>query len=86
MSTTFVIIKRVLDGEFVFPPKQEDALDEQFQNEEEYELIPIAFQRNDGTIRWKNPAFQFLRPDLKIYPLDNGPAGIYTVGDISNHT
>ena len=87
MSTTFVIIKRKLgaDGngsEFVSPPKQEDGLDEQFRNEAEYELIPIAERTNSGALVWEHPAFQFLRPDLKVYPWGNTPQGIYTVGDI----
>jgi len=82
MSTTFVIIKRKLDGEFVSPPKQEDGLDEQFRNESEYELIPIAERTNSGALVWEHPAFQFLRPDLKVYPQGNTPQGIYTVEDI----
>jgi hypothetical protein len=82
MSTTFVIIKRKLDGEIIFPPKQEDGLDEQFRNEAEYELIPIAERTNSGALVWEHPAFQFLRPDLKVYPWGNTPQGIYTVEDI----
>ena len=82
MSTTFVLIKSKLNGEIVFPPNQEDGLENHFRDEREYELIPIAERTNSGKILWENPVFQYLHSDLKVYPWGNTPQGIYCIGDI----
>jgi len=40
----------------------------------------IAFRSNG--IRFTNPIAHLLPDDLEVFPLDNGPQGIHTVGDI----
>lgn len=52
------------------------------ENIENYvEIIEIAFRSSYGFV-WKNALAPFLPPETKVYPLDNTPQGIYTIGDI----
>ena len=51
-------------------------------DEDELEMIEIAFRGNGTGVRWKEPLAQLLPDDLKVIPLDNSAQGIYTIGDI----
>jgi len=50
----------------------------------EWEYIPVASRWNGGML-FKPPfdrMYHLLSPDIKVYPSDNTPQGIYTLGDI----
>ena len=81
MSTTFGII--IKNGKLLNLPIQEDILDESgyFQEENSVVVIEVAY-RSTGGIIWRNHLAQFLPVDTRVYPLDNTPQGIYTIGDI----
>lgn len=53
------------------------------EDQNEY-MIPIAFR--SGVCTFGLGDFQYtlhhLKPDTKVYPLDNTPQGIYTVADL----
>lgn len=84
MSTTFGIL--IKDNQLLDLPHQEDGLDldEYFDEttQEEIETIEVAFRGNGTGMYWKNDLAPFLPLKTKVYPLDNSPQGIYTIGDI----
>lgn len=49
-------------------------------NNDGYE-VPIAF-RSGGGITWQNQLANLLPDELKVFPIDNSPQGIFTIGDI----
>jgi hypothetical protein len=77
MSTIFGIV--VKNGKLLDLPPQEDGL-ELFEDENT-SIIEVAFRSSRG-MRWTNVIAQFLPSETKVYPLDNTPQGIYTIGDI----
>lgn len=79
MSTTFGIV--IKDGKLLDLPPQEDGLFLPEDLENSVEIIVIAFRSSYGFV-WKNVLAPFLPLETKIYPLDNTPQGIYTIGDI----
>jgi len=80
MSTTFVIV--IKNGKLLDLPPQEDGLvlPKDIKDEDDIEIVNVVFLSR--TIIWKNPLAPFLPPETKVYPLDNTPQGIYTIGDI----
>lgn len=79
MSTTFGIV--IKDGKLLDLPPQEDGLFLPEDLENSVEIIVIAFRSSYGFV-WKNSLAPFLPLETKVYPLDNTPQGIYTIGDI----
>ena len=86
MSTTFGII--IKNGKLLNLPIEEDILEEDILNESSYfqeensvVVIEVAYRSSAGII-WRNHLAQFLPVDTRVYPLDNTPQGIYTIGDI----
>lgn len=81
MSTTFGIV--IKNGELLDLPPQESGLilPQNIKDEDNIEIVSVAF-RSSGGISWKNPLAAFLPNETKVYPLDNTPQGIYTIGDI----
>jgi hypothetical protein len=77
MSTTFGIV--IKNGKLLDLPSQEDGLE--LSEDENTSIIEIAFRSSRG-MRWTNVIAQFLPSETKVYPLDNTPQGIYTIGDI----
>jgi hypothetical protein len=88
MSTTFGIL--IKDDKLIDLPPVEDYLDlsNYFTDDEieEIETVEIAFRNNSGEIYWKNNLAKFLPVETKVYPLDNSPQGIYTIGNIIEET
>lgn len=79
MSTTFGVV--IKDGKLLDLPPQEDGLLLSQDLENCVEIIEIAFRSSYGFV-WKNYLAPFLPLETKVYPLDNTPQGIYTIGDI----
>ena len=79
MSTTFGIV--IKNGELLDLPQQEDGLPQNIKDEDNIEIVNVAFRSSWG-ISWKNPIAPFLPPETKVYPLDNSHQDIYTIGDI----
>jgi hypothetical protein len=44
------------------------------------DIIEVAHRSN--FITWQNKLAKLLDDNIKVYPLDNTPQGIYTIGDI----
>lgn len=45
----------------------------------------VAYRGDNGQINWEYPfdiCHDALKNDVKVYPLDNTPQGIHTIGDI----
>ena len=83
MSTTFGIV--IKNKELLDLPPQENGLilPIDITDEDEVEIIYIAFRSSWGMI-WKNSLAKLLPDDIKVYPLDNTPQGIYTIKDIKD--
>jgi hypothetical protein len=77
MSTIFGIV--IKDGKLLDLPPQENGLE--LSKDENTLIIEVAFRSSRG-MRWTNVIAQFLPSETKVYPLDNTPQGIYTIGDI----
>jgi len=82
MSTTFGIV--IKNGELLDLPPQESGLilPQDIKDEDNIEIVDVAFRGNWPGMYWKNPIAPFLPPETKVYPLDNSHQGIYTIGDI----
>jgi hypothetical protein len=77
MSTTFIIpsvkVATYPDGE----------LAQELDNDQ---YTKIA-RRSNGTIQWLNGMEilnKYIDDKVKVYPINNSPQGIYTIGDIKN--
>lgn len=78
MSTLFGIFKnqpRVDEG---------GCLVGRAHNEGEDYVICAFRSREIQWINGFNIISKYLKDDIKVYPLDNTPQGIYTIGDIKN--
>jgi len=73
MSTVFGIYKLKENIELV-----DDCLPENYDDDN---FIEVAFRGNRG-LSWRNELAEFIRDDVKVYPLDNSAQGVYTIGDI----
>ena len=82
MSTTFGIV--IKNGELLDLPPQEGGLilPQDITDEDNIEIVDVAFRGNWPGMYLKNPIAPFLPPETKVYPLDNSHQGIYTIGDI----
>jgi hypothetical protein len=78
MSTTFGIL--IKDGKLLDLTQSEDINIE--INEEETDVIEVAYRGNGTGFRWKNCLALFLPSKTKVYPLDNTAQGVFTIGDI----
>jgi len=74
MSTTFGIFKS--GGHIVL--NEDDCIPDRYDLDD---FEPIAFRSNGG-MRWLNSLAKHLPPDTRVYPLDNTPQGVYTIGDV----
>lgn len=74
MSTTFAIFKK--------RPKT-DGHGQLTDEDRDIDHTVIAYRSRDIVIiSALEPIISHLDDDVEVYPLDNGPQGIYTIGDI----
>lgn len=62
------------------------GVDEKVEYEEDIDCVSCAF-RTSGGINWIRNfdiISKFLLNSTPVYPLDNSPQGIFTIGDIKN--
>ena len=83
MSTTFGIPIPRANVEF---NQYSEDLDHYFEhiddNEDTERLFAQVWFRSMGFCRWLNPLGALLLDDTKVYALDNGQQGVYTIGHI----
>jgi hypothetical protein len=75
MSTKFGIARREVEIQLGDENGIFDYISEDF-------FWPVAFRSNGGKIYLSSPLAYKLSDDTKVYALDNGQEGIYTIGDI----
>ena len=78
MSTTFGIPIRKIDMDL----NQYDEVMKYYSRHDDDELFTNVWYRSMGNCRWLNPLGALLPDDTKVYALDNGQQGVFTIGHI----